>query len=140
MAPGPRGCSRVPRPIVAAVRRPTTNRPAARGALPIAETPATGTQSRRRNRTLKSVPPWRNWAQSPALGKPRSATSVQRPPAGKAGGSGWTSVSVVARKRPLGQGYGMTAQPMGSVRPATTMPANQTSQGPSRVVSSATTG
>ena len=49
------------------------------------------------------------------------------------------SASVVARKRPLGQGYGMTAQPMGSVRPATTMPANQTSQGPSRVVSSATT-
>ena len=48
--------------------------------------------------------------------------------------------SVVARKRPLGQGYGLSAQPMGSVRPATTRPANQTAQGPSRVVASATTG
>src|SRR5712691_8800124 len=33
----------------------------------------------------------------------------------------------------------MAAQPIGSVRPATTMPASQTSQGPRRVVSSATT-
>ena len=46
----------------------------------------------------------------------------------------------MARKRPLGHGYGMTAQPMGSVRPAMTMPANQTSQDPSRVVSRTTTG
>ena len=33
----------------------------------------------------------------------------------------------------------MTAQPIGSVRPATTTPASQTSQPPRRVVSSATT-
>src|SRR5438093_2725946 len=49
------------------------------------------------------------------------------------------SANVVLRKRPFGQGYGMTAQPMGRVRPATTMPASQTSHGPRRVVSSATT-
>src|SRR5262249_61313907 len=67
-----------------------------------------------------------------ALGKPRSATNVQHPPAGKACWSCWMSANVVARKRPLGQGYGMTAQPIGSVRPATTMPASQTSQRPRR--------
>jgi hypothetical protein len=49
------------------------------------------------------------------------------------------SATVVRRKRPFGQGYGMTAQLIGRVRPATTMPASQTSHGPRRVVSSATT-
>jgi hypothetical protein len=45
----------------------------------------------------------------------------------------------VVRNWPFGQGYGMTAHPIGGVRPATTIPVSQTSQGPRRVVSRATT-
>ena len=99
----------------------------------------TVTQSLNRRRTRQSVPPWRNGANSAARGKPRSAPRGQRTPGGKARWRWWMSANGVLRKRPCGQGYGMTAQPLGSVRPATTMPASQTSHGPRRVVSSATT-
>src|SRR5215813_665896 len=88
---------------------------------------------------LKLVPPWHSWAQRRALGKPRSATRVHGTTGGKAAGKRRTSAKVVVRNRPLGHGEGITAHPIGIVRPATTMPASQTSQGPKRVVSSATT-
>jgi hypothetical protein len=125
--------------MTAAVRCPSISRLASKWSATVAYTPLTVTQSLSRSRTLQDVLPWRNQAKSAARGKPRSAPSVQRTPVGKACWSCWMSASVVARKRPLDQGYGITAQPIGNVWPATTMPASQTSHGPSRVVSRATT-
>jgi hypothetical protein len=101
---GTSGRSGVPRPMLAAVRCPTPSRPASRWSMTVAYTPATVTQSLNRNRTLQSVPPCRNWANRAALGKPRSATSVQRTPGGKAAWSWASRARVVARNRPFGQG------------------------------------
>ena len=82
--PRPRGGAGCPRPLVAAVRGPTTRRPAATWVATVASPPRPGTPSRNRSRTLQSGPPWRNWAHSAARGKPRSATSVPHMPVGQA--------------------------------------------------------